>query len=188
MGWTSYKVRTPFSIKSELDNEFTHNNGTTSWRVLKSAVKSGNGYREYYAAIERIKDSERMVYGVVCLCEVRGGEFYYKDMDETMEPYYYNCPEAILKLLTATDNEHANKWRATCREKIDMQNRIKKVFDTNKTIKLKALADMSYGSREIKVGDVVTAERYKTYYIFQGYGAWCRIRKQDIGVYWDIAE
>ncbi len=33
-----------------------------------------------------------------------------------MGPYSYDCPAAILDLLTVTDNENALAWRAKCRE------------------------------------------------------------------------
>ena len=33
-----------------------------------------------------------------------------------MEPYHYECPKSILKLLTPTDNELANEWREKCYE------------------------------------------------------------------------
>ncbi|MDO5332206.1 MAG: hypothetical protein Q4E99_05950, partial [Bacillota bacterium] len=32
-------------------------------------------------------------------------------------PYCYDCPKAILKLLTPTDSEWANEWRRKCFEK-----------------------------------------------------------------------
>ena len=47
-----------------------------------------------------------------------------KDMDETMLPFYYDCPESILKLLTPTDNKNANIWREKCRKR----NKDKKVL------------------------------------------------------------
>jgi hypothetical protein len=36
-------------------------------------------------------------------------------MDETMGPVESRCPERILDLLTPTDSEYANEWRARCR-------------------------------------------------------------------------
>ena len=43
-------------------------------------------------------------------------------MDETMGPYYTNCPARILELLTLTENENALAWRKQCWDKIDARN------------------------------------------------------------------
>ena len=39
-----------------------------------------------------------------------------KTMDETMGPFYYDCPKRILKMLSPTDNEAALEWRRKCAE------------------------------------------------------------------------
>ena len=36
-----------------------------------------------------------------------------------MGPYYYDCPERILDLLTPPTSESASEWRAKCREAIE---------------------------------------------------------------------
>lgn len=56
---------------------------------------------------------------MVChfLTSISGNNFSYKDMDETMIPCYYDCPESILKLLSDTNNENALEYRRLCREK-----------------------------------------------------------------------
>ena len=59
---------------------------------------------------------------MVCLLDYRPNEYYnigYKDMEESEGPYYYNCPERILKLLTPTSNEYALRWRKKCWERIE---------------------------------------------------------------------
>ena len=65
----------------------------------------------YYGAI---RIDENRVVAVVMLTKTSGYEFGYKDMDETMEPYYYECPLKVLKVLTPTDNENAIRWREKC--------------------------------------------------------------------------
>lgn len=50
-----------------------------------------------------------------------GCNFYYKDMDETMGPFIYNAPKAMLDLLDkypAPNNERAVEWRRLCRERL----------------------------------------------------------------------
>jgi hypothetical protein len=41
----------------------------------------------------------------------------YKDMDETMGPYYYSCPISYLDMVPCPDSENARKWRAEVRAK-----------------------------------------------------------------------
>ncbi len=99
-----------------------------SYRVLSSAYKMP----AFYAAIERIhkETGERVVWAaVIKITQLHSRDRYnfcYKDMDESMGPYYYDCPAKILDLLTPTDNEHANKWRAHCRENIEVAKERKK--------------------------------------------------------------
>lgn len=75
-------------------------------------------FREAYVAV-RNKAGE--VYCAVFLLNYAPNDYFnfgYKDMDETMHPYVYNCPKRILDLLTPTDNEHALKWREECRKRL----------------------------------------------------------------------
>jgi hypothetical protein len=44
------------------------------------------------------------------------GRWGYKDMDETMHPYYYDCPLRLIDTATEPLNENATKWRETVRE------------------------------------------------------------------------
>ena len=69
-----------------------------------------------------IPANERQVFGVVFLTSTDSKDYYnfsYKDMDESMGPCYYDCPKGILDLLTPTDSEWANNWRAKCREQLE---------------------------------------------------------------------
>lgn len=85
---------------------------------------------EFYAAVEMIHKvtGERRVWAAVikvtfirskCCHYGECENFCYKDMDESMGPYYTNCPERILKLLTPTEHEYAKSWRAECWAKIN---------------------------------------------------------------------
>ncbi|MCL6560684.1 MAG: hypothetical protein K6U74_18200, partial [Firmicutes bacterium] len=63
----------------------------------------------------------REVIAYVCLLHYTPSyinNFGYKDMEESMGPYQYDCPERILRLLTPTENEYALKWREKCWENI----------------------------------------------------------------------
>lgn len=96
MGWT-YMNNVPKDAKAFLDKEMGGN--------LLASAKVG---REYYAAVKsRVTDE---VFAVIAVLDSKDG-FGFKLMDETMGPYFYNCPDKILKLLTPTDNTFALKWR-----------------------------------------------------------------------------
>lgn len=86
------------------------------YRVLDSSTVRFN---TFYAAIERknIETGERHVFAVVFLLRFVPKEYHnfgYKDMSEDMGPCECDCPERVLKLLTPTDSEYANDWRARC--------------------------------------------------------------------------
>lgn len=40
----------------------------------------------------------------------------YKDMDESMGPYYYNCPLGYLNMVDEPHNDNAHEWREAVRE------------------------------------------------------------------------
>lgn len=68
------------------------------------------------------------VYGLVCRLDFYPNtnewcNFWYKPMDETMGPYYWDCPKRILDLLSPTDNEVALNWRQSCRDKRERRAR-----------------------------------------------------------------
>lgn len=68
--------------------------------------------QELYAAVRHQEHSE-VVSVVVCLIRKdRDGSYGFKIMDETQYPYYFNCPEKILKL---SNNPEGRKWRLQCR-------------------------------------------------------------------------
>ena len=118
MGWTYTYAKhwkgNKIDRKAECDERLTWSNETKSSKVLKSAMVG----TIYYGAVETTyTDGKREVWCAVFLTRVDSDEFGYKDMEESMQPYYYDCPMSILKLLTPTDNEDSLKWRETCYEK-----------------------------------------------------------------------
>lgn len=112
--------------QKELDRQYTwdakYSDGKVykTYRMLKSAMVGS----VYYGAIEvrDVATGSAKVCGVITLtcgkCKYDGTLWGHKDMDETMEPYYYDCPAKILALLTPTDDDRANAWRNKCRERL----------------------------------------------------------------------
>lgn len=118
MGWTWYNATNykngKIDRKAECDKLFTDEH----YKVLKSCMKGS----VWYAAVEYHKEEKRIVFAAIVLTKTcdRNFEYYnfgYKDMDETMGPFRYDCPKSIIDLLTPTDNECANEWRRKCLEK-----------------------------------------------------------------------
>jgi hypothetical protein len=119
MGWLSMQsLGGHAGPRAYLDHQFTHEDEQLKSRVLRSSIVR----RVYYAAIEHLRPgTAREVWACVCLVRYNpkardGFIFGYKDMEESMGPYSFDCPAAILDLLTATDNENALAWRAKCHE------------------------------------------------------------------------
>ena len=97
--------------------------GKTYPAIKNTVLKSAMVGSVYYAAVKREVDGRKpIVWAAVFLTcgksRYDGTIWGYKDMDETMCPYYYDCPATILALLTPTDDESANKWRENCRKTI----------------------------------------------------------------------
>ena len=146
MGWL-YMPRCSMaghaSPKAYLDDQFTYSRDQEdgSTRGLKVLASSCPGNRVYYAAAQALANGGGgEIFAIVCLVrwnpnDKEGMIFGYKDMDETMGPNEASCPEAILKLLTPTQNEHALDWRKRCLA--NLQRRLRKLQDGDR-IKLPA--------------------------------------------------
>ena len=112
MGWLFYNSinllpNGKVDRKKEIDEGFSD-----GYTVMKSLMVG----TVYYGAIR--KDSTQEVFGYVCLTspDKKGGfNFGYKNIDETCGPNESKCPLSILNLLTPTDSQWANEWRARCR-------------------------------------------------------------------------
>lgn len=66
-----------------------------------------------YRAVRNLETGE--TWALIILLRKEDGAVCYKDMDETMGPAESECPNRILDLLTPTEHEYAQEWRARCR-------------------------------------------------------------------------
>lgn len=124
MGWMFQQKDSDQSVQEFFEEKwnYTSSNGRQQ-RVIDCAVVK---LRTAYLAIEQI-DSEgnRQVFAMVCMLDYRPHDYYnfgYKDMDETMHPYEFDCPERILNLLTETDKPGAVEWRGECVRRLNRRN------------------------------------------------------------------
>ncbi len=124
MGWLYKSSLDGFAgPRQYLDAQFTYVRPNHASKVLRSALV---GMQVYYAAVEHTGPAigERRMWALICLVRYNprdreGYIFGYKDMTETMGPCEAECPEAILDLLTATENTFALEWRARCRDRLE---------------------------------------------------------------------
>jgi hypothetical protein len=127
-----------------------------TYKVLDSALVN---LTEFYAAVEMIhkETGVRRVWAAMIKvtfirtrrASCQDENFCYKDMDESYGPYYHNCPERILKLLTPTDSMHAQDWRDQCWAKIEAKKARPKIVPGTK-LKLNGaiyIAEKSLGAR-----------------------------------------
>lgn len=142
MGWTSYHANNYLSngkvdLKAECRNYFTSGLNEGFYEIVKDTMVGNT----YYAAAKVLKryvqetDSfetlpveEQKIYAFVVLTSQDTKEYYnfsYKVMDETTGPCYYDCV-GLLKYLSPTNSQYANKWRAEVRKRADEKNQLNK--------------------------------------------------------------
>ena len=158
MGWT-------FAMNNynTLDEFFDHEFGD---------IFDGRGYlvntREYYR-----KFKTGLCSIILIDTKKRNGfNIGYKNMDETMHPYFYNCPKKLLDSLKDTENEDANNWRANCHKAIANREKAKslKEGDVIKFSKPFSFVIDGIGIKE----DTYTVGKRKTLYS-KSYGFKARI-------------
>ncbi len=108
--------------KAECDDRFTWKNDDKKVSVVKSSMVGST----YYGAIKIEKAEETSVIGVVVMTSQDGYDIGMNVAEETCGPIKAECPKSILKLLTPTDSEYANKWRKRCWEYHEKKERAKK--------------------------------------------------------------
>ena len=179
MGWTSYHAtyynkHGEIDRKRECDAYWLEGLNRGYFEVIKSSMVGATYYGAIRAlkrrtknnTVEDIPENEQSVFGVVFLTKTDCRSYYnfcYKDMDETMGPYAYDCPAGVLSTLTDTDNENAIEWRNKCRESLFS----KKEYRKNRSILtdlpvgsvIKFASQGSYCNGTINPGDTITLQK-----------------------------
>lgn len=127
MGWTFYHLDYPNKIE-EVRNLYTWQEDDRGAEVLDVAA-NGN---IVYAAVHywNHATNEDEIHAAVVKTATVSRDYFnfgYKDMSESMNPYYYDCPKRILDLLTPTTNEYALEWRRKCAEKRERTNALNRM-------------------------------------------------------------
>ncbi|WP_285905118.1 hypothetical protein [Pseudodesulfovibrio pelocollis] len=119
MGWT-HTQRHDFENDEQFIKSWIVGRGFTMHGWSDVPEKGSRGKKGvYYIAVSNDKNPGE-VFAVLVLYEwTQDGRlnFLYKVMDETVGPFYYDCPSRILNLLTDTEYPEAITWRKQCRMK-----------------------------------------------------------------------
>ncbi len=135
MGWTfPHSTTTKKRLVDEILSDYRHH---PNWKIIKTALVGSC----FWMALHSLKTDEKFI--VLYLMEKHDGVYGYKDMDETMHPFYYNCPLALLDLTSSLMNE-ANAWRQEMRKQIAEKKALK--------------------AKPIVIGDIVTVRNAKGIY------------------------
>lgn len=108
-----------------------------------------------------------------------GGALAYKPMDETMRPYYYDCPLSLLEYAekkenVAEINENAKVWRREVRRLVE-----------GKAIEKEKLKKITYKEKEKvsvygKIYTILSIEKRGKYIIIDSAGRKYRARKKQL--------
>lgn len=109
MGWTFTKEATRADIIAECIQEWS--NGTHASRTLRHCLKGNTLWSVREITDKRTGTTERYI-GCDLLIGQRGYGWGYKDLCESMDPYYYSCPLAYLDMVTVA----CEVWRERVRE------------------------------------------------------------------------
>lgn len=130
MGWTSVNKPKGMSLDEFFNKEFKCD-------TLKLI---GKGYTknlsEYYRACYNV---EKGVYFAL-VCKIHFGKGYYnfsyKDMDESENPYLYNCPKRIMDIIERSQpvNDMSKEWRMKVHKVLDTKLTKGKVITFKKPI------------------------------------------------------
>ena len=117
MGWLF-----GYYTRKELVDHLCEGNGVTTLkrRFVGNTLYTVNAYEQ--------ANGTDIKYACVYLLKGRTGTrdgWGYKDMDETMGPYYYDFPVSWLDMLSPCDSENALGWRKCVRERAEKLSRIK---------------------------------------------------------------
>jgi len=119
MGSTGTTRRAGLTDRAFFEQEFPEMLGRQGAIAACTSLRtSGEWSRVFYAAVKNNDTASYKpgaTWALVVLMQQAGQTFYYKEMDESMGPAEDECPANILDLLSPTDSEWANEWRARCR-------------------------------------------------------------------------
>jgi hypothetical protein len=81
-----------------------------------------NNYKHEVYTIMRNKKG--VIFICLILVEIENNEIFFKEIEESMGPNYYNCAKELFKYVPVAPNEYALEWRKTCEQNNVKLNKI----------------------------------------------------------------
>lgn len=169
MGWLYTHKPSDVSAVDFLKSRFDSESDTAKYEVLSGKVIN---LKTAYLAIRRTNKvtGKSVVYAEVVLLGYSKKDynnFGYKDMSEFSGPYYYDCPQSILDLLSPADDlkgeisdssvQEAVMWREVCARQAERKRRLKELLQVGTVLEISGTGiPMSNGAhvRRMKVASV----------------------------------
>jgi len=118
MGWTYFRDDRPTLdiLKQEFQQAYIPGE-KDGWEILDSSLR---GRVAYLVMRVTVADGVKKHFAAIVLTSRKGnGDFGYKDMDESMLPYYYEAPLRMIDFLDkkapAPEGSNAHQWRGRVR-------------------------------------------------------------------------
>jgi hypothetical protein len=108
MGWISRRGSKPSDWKKEILSDYDSSDR------CKVVDHKATCFGTHWWVLFETKDKVRFI--VLYLFKRFEDGWGYKDMDESMFPYYFDCPVSLLNKAGESDNEQTTKWRQVIRE------------------------------------------------------------------------
>jgi hypothetical protein len=172
MGWTGSQKFDSLPVKDWLVREFTSESDTHKWELTDVSMRGTTAY-----GIHKCLDKATnilMAEAMIFLTRKERDWIYFKEMGESVHPYYYDAPKKLLDKLDALFppcNDNAKIWREACRKRAEKKKSAKLSIGD----KVKFANAMSFGSFS---EDTFTYESYLGRDAFRATnGVLCRITK-----------
>lgn len=118
MGWTFPYGATRRQVIDELTREQTNAAGGY-FRTLRKCLRGNTMYALHETGPKPDGSSQKWIGVYLLQRDARDGTWGYKDMDESMHPYYYNCPVSYLNEADEATTKGAKEWRAEVRRQAE---------------------------------------------------------------------
>lgn len=132
MGWNGTYTTENVHTAKGVTEFFRKHHFSDKCKIIASNCKN----HVWYGAIEFDGENGKEVTAYIIKYSVRnddGCNFFYKAMNETEHPYYYDASDKVMNCLTPIDSDLATEWRK----------------------KVKELKEKTKKSKSVKVGDII---------------------------------
>ena len=112
MGWDVTQVGSNITTRKFVEHEIKLSYDGVYEAIKIVEGKNHYGQKAFYVALRKLEDGK--VVALVYLTRRKNGSIAIKVIGESSGPAQIEAPASFIYLLSATDNEWANQWRADC--------------------------------------------------------------------------